>query len=87
MGGGGEASTPVAVAEQLVIVIYLGWVGLFLLGYALFATRRHREFGPWVWLGIFFFIFSLGPYLNMFGGMVELDGRRIPLPFAVRQRP
>jgi hypothetical protein len=67
--------------EELVIVIYLGWVGLFLLGYALLATRRHREFGPWIWLGVFFFVFSLGPYLNMFGGMVEVDGRRIPLPF------
>lgn len=67
--------------EQLVIVIYLGWVGLMLLGYALVATRRHREFGPWIWLGVFFFIFSLGPYLNMNGGMVEIDGRRVPLPF------
>ena len=52
-----------------------------LLGYALVATRRHREFGPWIWLGVFFFIFSLGPYLNMNGGMVEIDGRRVPLPF------
>ena len=67
--------------EELVIVIYLGWVGLFLLGYALLATRRHREFGPWVWLALLFFVFSLGPYLNMNGGMVEYDGRRIPLPF------
>ncbi len=67
--------------EELVIVIYIGWVGLSLLAYALLATRRHREFGPWIWLGVFFFIFSLGPYLNMFGGMVEIDGRRIPLPF------
>ena len=27
--------------EELVIVIYLGWVGLALLGYAMLATRRH----------------------------------------------
>ena len=67
--------------EELVIVIYLGWVGLCLLGYALLATRRHRQFGPWLWLGLLFFIFSLGPYLNMNGGMVEFNGRRIPLPF------
>jgi len=67
--------------EELVIVIYLGWVGLFLLIAALFFTRRHRELGPWVWLGIFFFIFSLGPYLNIGGQMVEIDGRRVPLPF------
>ncbi|MGB0638705.1 MAG: hypothetical protein ACPGTU_05200 [Myxococcota bacterium] len=67
--------------EELVIVIYLGWVGIMLCVYAVFATRRHREFGPWIWLGLFFFIFSLGPYLNMDGEMVEINGRRIPLPF------
>ena len=67
--------------EELVIVIYLGWIGLALLGYALLATRRHRAFGPWVWLAFIFFVFSLGPYLNMNGGMVEIDGRRVPLPF------
>ena len=67
--------------EELVIVIYLGWVGLLLGFYALVATRRQREFGPWVWLAIFFFIFSLGPYLNMGGEMVEVSGRRVPLPF------
>ena len=67
--------------EELVIVIYLGWVGIFLVGYALLATRRHREFGPWLWLGLVFFIFSLGPYLNVNGGMFEIDGRRVPLPF------
>ena len=55
-------------------------LGLALLGYAMFATRRHRAFGPWVWLAVIFFVFSLGPYLNMNGGMVEIDGRRVPLP-------
>ena len=67
--------------EELVIVIYLGWIGLTLGLYAIVATRRHRSFGPWVWLAIFFFVFSLGPYLNMNGQMVEVSGRRIPLPF------
>lgn len=67
--------------EELLIVIYLGWVGLALALAAFLFTRRHREFGPWVWLGLFFFVFSLGPYLNMAGQMVEIDGRRIPLPF------
>lgn len=67
--------------EELVIVIYLGWIGIMLGLYAIFATRRHREFGPWIWLGVFFFVFSLGPYLNMDGQMVEIDGRRVPLPF------
>ncbi len=67
--------------EELVIVIYLGWIGLFLAGVAFLFTRRHREFGPWLWLGFFFFMFSLGPYLNMGGEMVEIDGRRVPMPF------
>ena len=66
--------------EELVIVIYLGWIGLTLGMYAMIATRRHRSFGPWVWLAVFFFVFSLGPYLNMNGQMVEISGRRIPLP-------
>jgi hypothetical protein len=30
---------------------------------------------------VFFFVFSLGPYLNVGGEMVEVDGRRVPLPF------
>ncbi|MFT4974520.1 MAG: hypothetical protein ACI8S6_000403 [Myxococcota bacterium] len=67
--------------EDLIIVIYLGWVGLLLAGYALWATRRHREFGAWLWLGGLFFIFSLGPYLNIGGENVELFGQKIPLPF------
>jgi hypothetical protein len=67
--------------EELVIVIYLGWLGLILAGAAFLFTRRHREFGPWVWLAVFFFVFSLGPYLNVGGEMVEVDGRRVPLPF------
>ena len=67
--------------EELIIVIYLGWVGLILAMAALLFTRRHRELGPWIWIGIFFFIFSLGPYLNVGGQMLEIDGRRVPLPF------
>jgi len=67
--------------EELMIVIYLGWVGLILSAAALLLTRRHRQLGPWVWIGIIFFVFSLGPYLNMDGKMVEIDGRRIPMPF------
>lgn len=67
--------------EDLMIVIYLGWVGLLLAGYALWATRRHREFGAWLWLGGLFFAFSLGPYLNIGGEYVLLGGERVPLPF------
>lgn len=67
--------------EELLIVIYLGWAGLLLAGYALWATRRHREFGAWLWLGGLFFIFSLGPYLNIGGENVQIGGQKIPLPF------
>ncbi len=67
--------------EELIIVIYLGWVGLLLAGYALWATRRYRQYAPWLWLGGSFFVFSLGPYLNIGGTYVELLGARVPLPF------
>jgi hypothetical protein len=67
--------------EELVIVIYLGWVGLILVAAALLMTRRHRELGPWIWIGIIFFVFSLGPYLNVGGEMLEIQGRRVPMPF------
>ena len=67
--------------EELVIIIYLGWVALLLAGYALWATRRYREFADWVWLGIVFFTFSLGPYLNVGGEYLTLGGARVPLPF------
>jgi len=67
--------------EELIIVIYLGWVGLLIAGYALWATRRRREFGAWLLLGLTFFLFSLGPFLNIGGEYVEAFDRRIPLPF------
>ena len=67
--------------EQLLIVIYLGWPATLLAVFALIATRRRREFAPWVWLGLTFFLFSLGPYLNVGGEYLELEGRRLPLPF------
>ena len=67
--------------EELIIVIYLGWVGLLIAGYALWATRRRREFGAWLLLGLTFFLFSLGPFLNIGGEYVELFDRRIPMPF------
>ncbi len=67
--------------EQLIIVTYVGWTALALAGVAVVATRRRREWSPWVVLGLLFFLFALGPYLNVGGSYVELDGRRIPLPF------
>ena len=67
--------------EQLLIVIYLGWIALCLGAVAIWSTRRHREFGPWIWLALVFFVFSLGPYLYFSGSYVEFDGRRAPMPF------
>jgi len=67
--------------EELIIVIYLGWAAVLLSGVALWATRRSRELSLWIWLGFFFFIFSLGPYLNVGGEYAEIGGRRIPMPF------
>lgn len=67
--------------EELLIVIYLGWIGLLLAFYAWAATRRGRSLRPWLLLGLVFFVFSLGPYLNIGGDYRTVFGHRIPLPF------
>lgn len=67
--------------EELVIIIYLGWVALGLLAYAWFGARRRRVLAPWLVLGAIFFVFSLGPYLNIGGDYRTLFGHRVPLPF------
>ncbi len=67
--------------EELLIVIYLGWTLILLTAFAWAATRRHRELAPWLWLGIIFFLFALGPYLNVGGDYRTVMGHRIPLPF------
>ena len=67
--------------EQLVIVITLGWTGIALALLAWWATRRARELAPWSWMGVVFFLFSLGPYLNVGGEYVQVGGGKVPLPF------
>lgn len=69
--------------EELIIVIYVGWVALALSLAALVMTRRHRVMAPWLWMGLAFFAFSLGPYLNIGGEYVTPGGRRVPMPFLV----
>lgn len=69
--------------EQLIIVVYLGWIGLGLSLAALVLTRRRIELLPWVAVGATFLLFALGPYLNIGGEYVEPFGRRLPLPFLV----
>lgn len=67
--------------EELVIIIYLGWIALGLATYAWAITRRRRKLAPWLWLGLVFFLFSLGPYLNIGGDYRTIFGHRVPLPF------
>ncbi|RME27727.1 MAG: hypothetical protein D6798_03915 [Deltaproteobacteria bacterium] len=67
--------------EELIIVIYLGWILILLVAFAWTATRRRRELAPWLWLGVVFFAFALGPYLNVGGDYRTIFGHRIPLPF------
>ncbi|MCK6501963.1 hypothetical protein L6R53_00925 [Myxococcota bacterium] len=67
--------------EELVIIIYIGWLALLLAMYAWAGTRRARQLSPWLWLGLTFFVFSLGPYLNIGGDYRTLFGQRVPLPF------
>ena len=69
--------------EELIIVIYVGWVALGLAVAALLLTRRHRVLAPWVWMGLAFLSFSLGPYLNIGGEYVTPGGHRLPMPFLV----
>lgn len=67
--------------EQLIIVIYLGWIAMLLAGYALLFAHRTQETGPWIWLLVIFLIFSLGPYLHFGGEYLLVEGKKIPLPF------
>jgi hypothetical protein len=67
--------------EELLIVIYIGWIGLLLAAAAVFMTRSRKKLAPWVWLGVLFCLFSLGPYLNIGGEYYEYEGRTVPLPF------
>ena len=67
--------------EELLIVIYIGWVGLVFAGAGMVGPRSKKRWAPWVWLGLLFALFSLGPYLNVGGEYLEYDGKKIPLPF------
>ena len=65
--------------EDLVIIIYLGWTTLALAAVGVVARRRAAA--PWMWMALFFFLFSLGPYLYWGGEFATFGGRRVPLPF------
>lgn len=67
--------------EDLLIVVYLGWVGLLLSVVALADPDRRRGLGPWVAVAAVAGVFSLGPWLYVGGEHALIGGRRVPLPF------
>ncbi len=69
--------------EDLLIVIYLGWVAIALAAAGLALHRRRRDLSLWVAIFLVFWVFSLGPYLNVGGEYVRVtaEQRLIPLPF------
>ncbi len=67
--------------EELLIVVYLGWVALGLATLGVVLRRRRRELGLWGWIFLAFLLFSLGPYLHVNGEYLRVDGRMVPLPF------
>ena len=69
--------------EELMIIIYLGWVGLCLAAVGVWKERRKSDWKLWVVFGFVFFMFCLGPYLHVGGEYLTWGGQRIPLPFLV----
>ena len=67
--------------EDLLIVVYLGWVALGLASLGVLLRRRRRELGLWGWIFLVFLVFSMGPYLHFDGEYLRMEGRMIPLPF------
>lgn len=67
--------------EDLLIVVYLGWVLMGLAALGLWRLKRWRDGAPWLFWALFFAIMALGPYLYLDGQHILLEGRRIPLPF------
>lgn len=69
--------------EELMIIIYLGWIGLLLAGVGIWNERRKEDWRLWAWFAVFFFLFCLGPYLHVGGEYWLWNGKRLPLPFLV----
>lgn len=69
--------------EELVIIIYLGWIGIVLAGWGIWKERRKDDWRLWMWMAGIFFLFCLGPYLHVGGEYLLMNGKRIPLPFLV----
>jgi hypothetical protein len=67
--------------EDLLIVVYVGWVLIALAGVALLRVRPRRRLVPWIAVAVTFGVFCLGPYLYAFGIYPEVGSHRVPLPF------
>jgi hypothetical protein len=69
--------------EDLLIVVYLGWAAIALAVWAFWSSRPRKELSVWALFTLIFAVFALGPYLNVGGEYLVVDGDRIPLPFYV----
>jgi hypothetical protein len=67
--------------EELLIVVYVGWVLMLGAALGLRHLPRWRDRLPWMGWVAFFFLKMLGPYLFVDGEYFTVDDRRIPLPF------
>ena len=53
----------------------IGWLGPAVLALCVIALRSRREpsrVRPWIWVGVVFFVWALGPFLAAFGQHVHL---------------
>lgn len=48
-------------------VAWLGLAPIALAAYAVLRRRSMPEVRPWLWIGLLFFVWALGPYLMLFG--------------------
>ena len=74
--------------------VYLGWTSLIVSAQGVWILKR-RDFSkrllPWIWMGLAFFVFSLGPWLHIsghefrFGTRFQIHGRAwhpLTLPYS-----
>ncbi len=69
--------------EELMIVIYLGWIGIVCAAIGIWNERRKDDWRLWGWFAVLFLLFCLGPYLHVGGEYLLIGGQRVPLPFLV----
>ena len=60
---GKENLTRTYTVDRLTRSSYAGWITLILVVTAVFISRRRKSLWFWVFCGVFFTMFSLGPYL------------------------